>query len=654
MKIISVDMRNLKRGEIKLSWMQKLYDTYENCKSEVGVVGTDERTPLLPIAHSTQNAQIEIVLNGTGDFLRARVLGKDETVTIIPVNEDSAARGNGNFPHPLCDKLQYVAGDYTSYVEKKRGEEFYLKYIVQLERWCNSSYSNIKVSAVLSYLKKKVLISDLIGQKILVCDDNGSLAQGVKLGVGDQSDAFIRFRVEIPNEGESAVWLDPEVYESYINYYLSLQEDVDLCYVKGREISCSQKHPAKVRNTADKAKLISANDESGFTYRGRFADKSQVLSVGYETSQKAHNALRWLIDKQGYKNGDQVVIVWGTKGQDIPEILEDTQDSIFGKEEIPAVSTEKEFAKRLSRAIAGYGCDLDTKAEIVIMGLDAATTGRLSITYYRELDGSDFLNRIEHWHRTCSWQHTYKKVPDGLDEKGKPKLKYITFIGAPSPKDITLVAYGDKVSDKLKKATVERLLPCIIDGARLPYDLVNSAVNRASNPVSMEKWEWQKALTITCALVRKYKYDKLKEVWELALDENQKDRSYIFGRLLAVAQQIEEYALYTTGEKRDTNAERLMHQFKVHPYKTWGIITDKLKPYMARLGSKGTSLTELMTKVNSMLPYEQFTSPKKLDDSYILGYYCQRQIFVDEKNNRIEEKAKNKFKKTNEGENGHE
>jgi CRISPR-associated protein Csd1 len=654
MKIISVDMRNLKRGEIKLSWMQKLYDTYENCKSEVGVVGTDERTPLLPIAHSTQNAQIEIVLNGTGDFLRARVLGKDETVTIIPVNEDSAARGNGNFPHPLCDKLQYVAGDYTSYVEKKRGEEFYLKYIVQLERWCNSSYSNIKVSAVLSYLKKKVLILDLIGQKILVCDDNGSLAQGVKLGVGDQSDAFIRFRVEIPNEGESAVWLDPEVYESYINYYLSLQEDVDLCYVKGREISCSQKHPAKVRNTADKAKLISANDESGFTYRGRFADKSQVLSVGYETSQKAHNALRWLIDKQGYKNGDQVVIVWGTKGQDIPEILEDTQDSIFGKEEIPAVSTEKEFAKRLSRAIAGYGCDLDTKAEIVIMGLDAATTGRLSITYYRELDGSDFLNRIEHWHRTCSWQHTYKKVPDGLDEKGKPKLKYITFIGAPSPKDITLVAYGDKVSDKLKKATVERLLPCIIDGARLPYDLVNSAVNRASNPVSMEKWEWQKALTITCALVRKYKYDKLKEVWELALDENQKDRSYIFGRLLAVAQQIEEYALYTTGEKRDTNAERLMHQFKVHPYKTWGIITDKLKPYMARLGSKGTSLTELMTKVNSMLPYEQFTSPKKLDDSYILGYYCQRQIFVDEKNNRIEEKAKNKLKKTNEGENGHE
>lgn len=664
-------MRNLIRRERQLSWIQKLYDTYENCKSEVGVVGTDERIPLLPIAHSTQNAQIEIVLNKDGNFLRARALEKDEAVTIISVTEDSATRSSNNAPHPLCDKLQYVAGDYADYVAKKKGEEFYPKYMEQLEGWCNSPYCNRKVSAVLNYLRKKVLISDLIGQKILVCDDNGILAQKVKMGAVAQSEAFIRFRVEIPSEAESAVWLDPEVYESYINYYLRLQEDVDLCYVKGQEIPCSQKHPAKVRNTADKAKLISANDDIGFTYRGRFADKTQVVSVGYETSQKAHNALKWLIDMQGQKfgnpkEGQKVIVAWGTKNQDIPEILEDTQDSIFGKEETHIVSTEKEFAGRLNRAIAGYGCDLDTKAEIAIIGLDAATTGRLSITYYRELNGVDFLNRIKNWHRTCSWRHTYKRVPDGFDEKGKPKFKYITFIGAPSPKDIAIIAFGNarlnnktnkkylELNESLLKATIERLLPCIIDGAKLPYDIVSAAVNRASNPVSMENWEWQKALTITCALVRKYRYDKFKEVWEMSLDENQTDRSYIFGRLLAIAQQIEEYALYTAGEKRETNAERLMHQFKLHPCKTWGIITDKLNPYIARLGSKGTSLTELMTRVNSMLPFEEFISTKKLEDSYILGYYCQRQIFVDEKNRRIEENAKKKLAKTNEGENGHE
>ncbi len=626
-----------------MSWVYKLYETYENCKGKVDDMGGDNSTILLPVAHSTQNAQIEVIINGYGDFLRAMEVEKDNAITIIPVNEDSATRSSGIAPHPLCDKLQYVAGDYADYVSKKNGEKYYDKYIEMLGKWCNSTYSNEKVSAIYCYLKKRTLMADLIKYNILKCDNDGRLLKDAKIGISNQSDAFVRFKVEIPEEDESAVWLDEKVYESYISYYLSLQKDVELCYVMGKKAPCSEKHPSKIRNTADKAKLISANDSTGFTYRGRFADKNQVVSISYEASQKAHNELRWLIERQGYKNGDQAIVAWGTKGQNMPGILDDTQYGIFGKEEIMPISTEKEFAQRLNNAIAGYGCDLDTKAEIIIMGLDSATTGRLSITYYRELNGTDFLSRIKKWHETCIWRHTYKKVPDGVDEKGKQKYKQITFIGAPSPKDITLAAYGDKASDKLKKATIERLLPCIIDSEKLPIDIVNSTVNRASNPVSMEKWEWEKTLTIACALVKKYRYDKFKEEWSMALDENQTDRSYLFGRLLAVAQQIEEWALNSTGEKRDTNAERLMHQFKLHPYKTWGIITDKLRPYISRIGHKGTGLVELMTSINSMLTYEDFISPKQLEDSYILGYYCQRQIFIDERNKRMEELAQKRL-----------
>jgi len=507
-----------------------------------------------------------------------------------------------------------------------------------LALWCNSSSVNAKVFAVYAYLSKKEIIKDLITSGVIVCDEHGKLAENIKLGPGNQSDAFVRFRVEKSEINETAVWKDMDVYKSYTEYYLNGQNERDLCYVIGKEIPCTDKHPAKVRNTADKSKLISGNDESGFTFKGRFSNKNQAVSVGYETSQKAHNALRWLIDQQGYKNGEQVIVAWGTNNQKIPEILEDTEMCLFQENEVEKdIVTEKEFAKRLNNAIAGYACELNTTSEVIIMGLEAATTGRLSISYYKELKGDDFLNRIKQWHSTCIWRHEYRKVNDGFDEKGKPKYRSLVFIGAPSPKDIVLAAYGDKVSDKLKKATIERLLPCIIDGARLPYDLVNSAVNRASNPIIIEAWEYRKILTITCALIRKYKFDKFKEVWEMALDEKQLDRSYVFGRLLAIAQQIEEWALSIAGEKRDTNAERHMHQFKIHPYKTWGIITDKLRPYMSRLGSKGTHLTELMTQVNSLLSFEDFTSQKQLNDSFILGYYCQRQQFIEEKRQRIHE-----------------
>ena len=55
----------------------------------------------------------------------------------------------------------------------------------------------------------------------------------------------------------------------------------------------------KIRNEGDGAKLISANDSQNFTYRGRFITKEEAFAVGNETSQKLHNALKWIIRKQG-------------------------------------------------------------------------------------------------------------------------------------------------------------------------------------------------------------------------------------------------------------------------------------------------------------------------------------------------------------------
>lgn len=54
-----------------------------------------------------------------------------------------------------------------------------------------------------------------------------------------------------------------------------------------------------------------------------------------------------------------------------------------------------------------------------------------------------------------------------------------------------------------------------------------------------------------------------------------------------------------------------------------------------------------MTKVNSMIPYEDFISSESLKDSYILGYYCQRQVFIDEMNRRVAEKKEKKLENIN-------
>ena len=75
------------------------------------------------------------------------------------------------------------------------------------------------------------------------------------------------------------------------------------------------KHNKGIRFPGDGAKLISSNDKEGFTFRGRFDKPAECLSIGYAASQKAMNALRWLIRRQGYLvDKSRVFLAWGRMG----------------------------------------------------------------------------------------------------------------------------------------------------------------------------------------------------------------------------------------------------------------------------------------------------------------------------------------------------
>ena len=88
-----------------LAWLKTLADTYDVYSEQAGEIKNDQPV-LLPISHSTFNAQIEVTIDEGGNFISSNKLDKGSgIVTIIPVTEDSAARSSGIAPHPLCDKL---------------------------------------------------------------------------------------------------------------------------------------------------------------------------------------------------------------------------------------------------------------------------------------------------------------------------------------------------------------------------------------------------------------------------------------------------------------------------------------------------------------------------------------------------------------------
>lgn len=630
---------DIQSGEVnKMSWMGMLYTTYQNVmKGDIDGLNP----PLLPIAHTTQNADVEVSIDINGDYIKSYVVENDKQ-TVIPCSESSAGRAGSNpVNHPLFDKLQYLAGDYNTFGGEK-GSHFHEKYMADLDDWCSSEYSNEQVKAIYKYLKKGCLISDLVRDGTLICDENNKLLRKwtgnkkdapkiLKSVVGEQSDAFVRFRVSGGDETETAVWQNKKVQDDYINYYLSKQEDKSFCYVTGDIIPCSNNHPSKIRNTGDKAKLISANDDTGFTFRGRFTRSEQAVQIGYDVSQKAHNALKWLINKQGKNFGGKVFLLWGTNNEKVPDPTCDTCDFLdFEVEDF--TYTKDEIAERFNRAVAGYKAEIGNKTDLALIGLDSATTGRLSITFYREFhgkQGNELINNIEKWHSECKWHHRYKKKENRI----------ISFDGAPSPMDIALVAYGTeqngflRADDKLIAATVERILPCISDGARFPLDIMRTAVNKCLHPQNYQEINnWNKVVSITCSLVKKCFIEK-GEVWDMELNLNTNDINYNCGRLLAVAHEIERRALKMTGDNiRNTNAIRYFTKFALYPCKTWGIISDRLSPYIERLGEKGNDLYKIKQEISAKIPPDKFEKIRNLDGRMALGFDSQRFCFYNTSN----------------------
>ena len=117
----------------------------------------------------------------------------------------------------------------------------------------------------------------------------------------------------------------------------------------------------------------------------------------------------------------------------------------------------------------------------------------------------------------------------------------------------------------------------------------------------------------------------------MSLEEGRNSRDYLFGRLLAIAERIESYALYLAKEGRDTTAERLMQRFSDHPASTWRTIEIALRPYMQRLQSSRPAALyiwkRLLDDVINRFQGDDFTKAGRLDAEFLLGYHCQRAAF---------------------------
>lgn len=378
-----------------MSWLSALSDTYDNF---YGSDASDRVDPIVPVGFVEKNIVFSVYLDENGNFVRA---DKGEKKLLIPSSPSAAGRTSSPTAYPLFDDLRYVAGDMTEELSEDF-TKFFNIYTNGLNEWSEADGAPHALSVLLGYLERKTLFHDLCESGCINKEkdfsSDSAFAKNIKNMV-----AFYMYDSSKRDFVNMA--LMPEIVNSWTDRLISSMGNIGICYASGEETPITAIHQMMY----GKAKLISSrNSDNKFQYEGRFTSADEACTVSYATSEKAHNALRWLISRQGFQRFGLKFVAWR---KDCCEIIQPDEDPDFslGDEEEIRIDTAEDYAKRVDLMLSGYKIkDTDVKdSGIVMIGLEAATQGRCSINYYQELDSNDYLERLGKWYKGCYWRLNY-------------------------------------------------------------------------------------------------------------------------------------------------------------------------------------------------------------------------------------------------------
>ncbi len=689
-----------------MSWMQKLYRTYEYVQEQ----GLNDENLALPF-HMSKAVHLKVILNDKAELVGAERFEVKKQVPIQVTEKSSKRAGSAIAPYALHDGLQYIAktaGNYltieylSKVAEKDNGKkwkeflagtdedkqkfadrekakykdcfEFYEK---QLSGW--NEFGNLKeVKFVLQYIQKGSLIEDLLEKQIFSFKDNILSA-----GKDDPFSLTIVWAVEISNDLHSDLWNKPCIQSRWIEYQESLIQKgrhKSLCCITGDLDYPTEAYP-KINGNA---KLVSANDDTGFTFRGRFygdkdnGDKSelgsQAVILGKNASQKAFSALKWLINRQGIRNGKQVILAWSSNCiSEEDELLsnlyqgDDIYTSLFAKDKIDhSADLGLKTVEQLKKKFHGYKEKLAANEQISLLMVDepSKTGGRMSLTFYQEKLRDDYFRDLDEWQDDFAWYQEYKSSWIFA----APSLERIAEVV------LTKTEFEDK-DRKSRRQLYARLLPVISGGksVHIPYDLVQKSFQVACNPFANYRPEdgekirsanWQRNIGVACALYKGWRarhHDlSQRRTYPMSLDTQNRSRDYIFGRLLAVAEHLERTALRIANETRATNAENYMQRFVMRPFHTWEQLETNLKPYKDRLrkdypirisekfvltspigflNNRENEINQLICVLDD-LKQEGCDLDKPLEPEFLLGYHSQKMSYRDKSNQPEQEITK--------------
>lgn len=648
-----------------MSLFSELVNVYDENVSQIGLPD-ETATSLLPIAHSQERADLQVNVDVNGNFKGFQRL--DRELTIVPVEKP---RTSDPTPRPIDDKLEYIAGDFWQYYEwvelhvnnasldpkvtKKYKDKNakYLNNLKEFDRFVQNNseikdYIKTEVSAIYKYMSKGALMHDLMTARafdtyIDLSSNEINTVKGKKQHIKlDKLNKFVRVNVR----GFDSRWTDKNMFNAWIDFYESKiktkgKDYSGVDYISGKNgvILANKEHPNKILTDKDhiRAKLISSNDRS--TFEGRFTDDKEAVSVGYESSQKAQLALSWLIRRQSFCIGTRYYLAWTDTNVLQKGMVDDNELAAEMAEFVKnSPSTGRQFGTALKEKIlAGKNVNLDSS--FYILELDAATTGRIEITYYQGLDINFYLDKLNNWYRKIlirdlhSNYHFYyptlyeiaKAVHNIKENKRRPKKS--------------------ESKEKLVSNTVSDLVKALLGSQVVPVSVLKPLCNRVMQPTTIyqeckeqnkdarnehvdPEQKWNRLLEITGSLLRTEDSELTQ-----SLQPDIYDRGYLLGRLLFLAHRIELEVIKSDGGKTEghiTNAQRYMSKMTISPINTWEIVFTHLESYLEKY-KRASWARKLINQTTAQLSkdelsYRKINRPLNWIETgrLIVGYVHQR------------------------------
>lgn len=630
-----------------MSFLTALYKSYVYGE-ENDLIGLKEDGDnlILPIYHNSMKSNgkniVEVFLDKDSNLLDARFLKEDEIV-IFPVTEDSVARSSGVSPHPIFDNFDYIIQDES---EKS------LAYIEGLESWI--SYSNNEFLIVVRNFIEKDNSFDQIIKKLFYEYKLGKNKEVIQVDRSEKkeketsydfSKVFMTFKIRnfVENKDVSLTE-NRNLQDEFIKYIKDLNKKDQsipkiICNISGKEDYLCLKH----RPLIGSARLISQITANNENFKGRFENPDETIKIGKETSQKIILMVKSLLDGKNtcrWLGEMTYVISWFSD-----DITNNRELNLAKEIQISYENTSKLSPRQMRKNKTYFGDEnktvlnlYDKTTEDIVKSftsgrkrfvdgsnyymtiIDKVSNGRVAVKYFREIETSRLKDNLVRWQQKYHWIR--------YDEQKR------SYEFTPSPSNIIRSAYGIErekgleVSKKsFEKDQYGNILAAIVEGRDMPKNIVYALEMNIRNRLNYEKC-WAQVKNCALAILK----DK-EGIENNMLDRKDTDRSYLYGRLLALYEILEK-STYERDTERVTNAEKLWTSFVNKPVTMNFRLRNLMLPYEKKLGlSEGykkellTTIKEEISQIINLLSenydYKSSKSNSPLGPGFIFGYEAE-------------------------------